>query len=112
MFGGVCFMVNGHMAMGTSRDRLMVRLDPDEAEQLLGRAHVSPMDFTGKPMRGFLFVEAEGVAKDQSLRDWVDRCVAFAESRPEKTRAKATSKRTPRVGTAAKSERKTSRQRR
>lgn len=112
MFGGVCFMVNGHMAMGTSRDRLMVRLDPDEAEQLLGRAHVSPMDFTGKPMRGFLFVEAAGVARDKSLRDWVDRCVAFAESRPEKTRTKATSKGTPRVGAAAKSERKTSRPRR
>ena len=89
MFGGVCFMVNGHMAMGTSKERLMVRLEPGEADRLLGTAHVSPMDFTGKPMRGFLFVDGAGVAEAKTLRAWVDRCVAYAESRPAKARSKS-----------------------
>jgi len=94
MFGGVCFMVNGHMALGTSKERLMVRLDPDEADRWLGAAHVSPMDFTGKPMRGFLFVDGAGVRKAPALRAWVERCVSYAESRPVKVKSKSKSKST------------------
>jgi len=84
MFGGVCFMVRGHMACGIVESSLMVRLAPEEADRLVEEPHVRPMDFTGRPMRGFLYVEPEGVATAKALRTWVTRTVAFAENKPLK----------------------------
>jgi hypothetical protein len=88
MFGGVAFMIRGHMACGIVGDRLMARLDPDRAASLLEEPHVGPMDFTGRPMRGFLFVEPEGIATAASLRKWVARTVAHAETLPAKPASK------------------------
>lgn len=82
MFGGLAFMVRGHMACGIVADRLMVRLDPAVAETLLTRPHVRPMDFTGRPLRGFLYVEGAGLATGPALRAWVARAVAHAEALP------------------------------
>jgi hypothetical protein len=83
MFGGLCFTVHGNMAVGVTGDDLMVRLAPEEAEAALARPGVRPMDFTGKPMRGFVFVGADGLT-DRTLKGWVDRGVAFASSLPPK----------------------------
>jgi hypothetical protein len=84
MFGGVCFMVRGHMCCGIVGSTLMVRLDPMDADRLADEPHVRPMDFTGRPMRGFLYVDPEGVATARSLRAWVERTVRFAETKPRK----------------------------
>lgn len=83
MFGGVAFMLRNHMCCGVVQSRLMVRLDPDTSDDLLRRPNVAPMDFTGRPMRGFLFVDGEAVANDEDLSDWLDRAVAYVESIPE-----------------------------
>jgi TfoX/Sxy family transcriptional regulator of competence genes len=89
MFGGVCFMVRGHMACGIVDTSLMVRLDPTDADALADTPHVRPMDFTGRPMRGFLYVDAEGLGTAKELRAWVERCVRFVEAKPAKRVAKA-----------------------
>jgi hypothetical protein len=83
-FGGVCFMVRGHMCCGITGSSLMVRLDVRDAERLAEEPHVRPMDFTGRPMRGFLYVDAEGLGTARELRRWVERTVAFADARPPK----------------------------
>lgn len=84
MFGGICFMVRGHMCCGLVGSTLMVRLSPEEADRLADEPHVRPMDFTGRPMRGFLYVDPEGTATARALRAWVGRAVAWAESKPRK----------------------------
>lgn len=86
MFGGLAFMVRGHMSVGVVKRMLMVRVDADEHATLLKEPHARPMDFTGRPMTGFLYVDPEGVASAGGLRKWIGRGVAFAESKPRKTR--------------------------
>ena len=80
MFGGIAFMIGGNMAVGVIEDDLMVRLDPADAEQALTEPHARPMDFTGRPMRGMLFVDSEGTATDRDLSGWVDAGADFASS--------------------------------
>lgn len=84
MFGGIAWMVNGNMACGIIGEDLMIRLDRDDAEAALAEEHVGPMDFTGRPMRGFVVVEAAGVEADAELARWVDAGADFAESLPSK----------------------------
>ena len=84
MFGGLCFTVHGHMAVGVTGDDLMVRLSPEDADVALARPGVRPMDFTGKPMKGFIYVGAQGVKTDRTLMNWVNQGVAFASSLPPK----------------------------
>jgi len=84
MFGGVAFMIGGNMAVGVIDDDLMVRLDPADAERALGEEHARPMDFTGRPMKGMVFIDSSGTAADEDLVDWVDAGAAFAASLPPK----------------------------
>lgn len=84
MFGGIAFMVGGNMAVGVLGDELMVRLEPAEAEQALAEPHTRPMDFTGKPMKGMLFVDSAGTEADSDLAGWVDAGADFAASLPPK----------------------------
>ena len=85
MFGGLCFTVGGNMAVGVVGNELLVRVAKDDnGDALLERPHTRPMDFTGKPMRGFLYVTPEGVRTRRALKDWVDRGVCFASSLPPK----------------------------
>jgi len=86
MFGGLAFMVRGHMAVGLVKSTLMVRIDPDQQDTLLEEPHARPMDFTGRPMNGFLYIDPPALTSAPGLRKWVARGVAFAESRPVKTR--------------------------
>ncbi|MDA2946258.1 MAG: TfoX/Sxy family protein [Actinomycetota bacterium] len=83
MFGGVAFMYNGNMAVGVVGDRLMVRVGPDAWRSSLSEPGVSEMDFTGRSMRGFVFVDADALVGD-GLAHWVNRGVAFADSLPPK----------------------------
>jgi hypothetical protein len=84
MFGGIAFSVRGHMSVGVARGELMVRTGPECFEAALVRPHARPMDFTGRPMRGFVFVEPAGIESDAELAAWVERGVDFAESQPPK----------------------------
>jgi len=84
MFGGLAFMVAGHMAVGIVGTELMVRLGEEEADAAVDEEHVRPMDFTGRPMRTMVYVAPEGIADRAALEGWVRRGVSLAESLPPK----------------------------
>jgi TfoX N-terminal domain len=83
MFGGLTFMVAGHMCCGVHGDELIVRLRPDDEAAALSRPHARTMDFTTRPMRGFVTVATEGVT-GEALPSWVALAVAHAETQPPK----------------------------
>ena len=84
MFGGLAFLVHGNMACGVRGEDLIVRLAADAAESVQDEAGVRPFDLTGRPMKGWLLVAADGHAEDDDLRRWVDRGVGYAASLPPK----------------------------
>jgi TfoX/Sxy family transcriptional regulator of competence genes len=84
MFGGIAFLVRGNMAVGVVKDDLMVRVGPEAHGDLVALPHARPMDFTGRPLKGFLFVAPEGVESDADLRRWIEHGVAHATSLPGK----------------------------
>ena len=84
MFGGLSFLLSGNMSVGVIKDELIVRADPDHYETLVEQPHARPMDFTGRPMRGWLFIAPEGLSEDTELRAWVQHAVTFAASLPPK----------------------------
>ena len=84
MFGGVGLLLNGNLACGVNKDNLIVRVDPEKHNALLKKSHVKPFDLTGKPMKGWLIVEAAGVKTDKQLSAWVKEGVEFALTLPPK----------------------------
>lgn len=84
MFGGLCYLLDGNMAVGVESARLMVRVGRDAYEDALAQPHARPMDFTGRPMRGFVWVDAAGIGDDRALRRWIQRGLDFAGSLPPK----------------------------
>lgn len=77
MFGGLCFMVNDKMCVGVESERLMVRLDPAVYEEVLEKEGCTPMDFTGKVMKGYVFVAIEALNTKKKLAYWVDLALQF-----------------------------------
>ena len=90
MMGGLCFMVNGKMCLGVSDQRLMVRLDPAVEVESLQLRGCKQMDFTGRPMKGYVFVHPEGIETDTQLLHWVNLALEF------NPKAKASKKRSSR----------------
>src|SRR5437762_3083995 len=88
MFGGLCFLIHGNMCCGVLQNELVLRLDPERAQELLNRPLTRPMDFTGRPMKGFVFIEDGGLRTDRQLRDWVSMARSFAQSLPRKRSGK------------------------
>jgi TfoX/Sxy family transcriptional regulator of competence genes len=84
MFGGVAFMVRGNMCCGVIGDRLMLRVGPMGYETALSRPHARAMDFTGRPMKGMVYVEPAGFAAPRDLKTWIGRAMEFALSLPPK----------------------------
>jgi TfoX/Sxy family transcriptional regulator of competence genes len=84
MFGGLAFMVRGHMCCGVVGEDLVLRLGSDGAEAALGEPHTRPMDFTGRPMKGFVYVAPAGLWSPAALQRWVDGAAAFVASLPAK----------------------------
>jgi TfoX/Sxy family transcriptional regulator of competence genes len=90
MMGGLCFLVDEKMCVGVEKDRLMVRLDPGIYERALQRKGCVPMDFTGRPMRGFVFVNAEGYTSNQDLAAWLNLALEFnPKAKSSKQRGKS-----------------------
>jgi TfoX/Sxy family transcriptional regulator of competence genes len=96
MFGGVAFLLDGHMFAGVAGDALMARIGPANYEAALRMKDVREMDFTGKPMRGYVFVDAPALAAAQDLDDWLQRAAAFVATLPPKAAKAATAGRRPR----------------
>ncbi len=84
MFGGIAFMVGGNMACGVLGEELIVRLDKEESEKALAEDGVRPFDFTGKPMKGIVYVSPERTSDDAGLVEWVDAGADYAGSLPAK----------------------------
>lgn len=98
MFGGLCFMVNDKMCVGVEKDRLMIRLDPAIYDEVMEKEGCKPMDFTGKIMKGFVFVDADVLTTKRKLEYWVKLALQYNKV------AKASKK--PKSRTAIKSAKK------
>lgn len=77
MFGGLCFMVNDKMCVGVEKDRLMVRLDPTKYDEVMEKDGCKPMDFTGRVMKGFVFVDADVLSTKKKLDYWVQLALEY-----------------------------------
>jgi TfoX/Sxy family transcriptional regulator of competence genes len=84
MFGGVGFLIGGNMACGVHKEELVMRVDPERHSALLKKPHVKPFDLSGRPMKGWLLVQADGCKTDKQLGAWVREGVAFASILPPK----------------------------
>jgi TfoX/Sxy family transcriptional regulator of competence genes len=85
MFGGLAFLIGGHMSVAASgQGGLMLRVDPEQTEELLGKPHARPFEMRGRQMDGWLRVDADGVRTKRELEPWVKRGVGYARSLPPK----------------------------
>jgi TfoX/Sxy family transcriptional regulator of competence genes len=89
MFGGIAFMTGGNMFCGVLGEDLMVRTGPDAYEDALARPHARPMEFTGRPMKGMVFVARAGYERWEDLERWVEAGLAYARSLPVKKGGRA-----------------------
>jgi hypothetical protein len=84
MFGGVGFLLAGNMACGVNRRDLIVRVGPEGYERALAERDTKEFDMTGRPMKGWIVVQAGGYESDEHLRAWIQRGVEFTGSLPPK----------------------------
>lgn len=81
MFGGVAFLYSGKMTVGPVKNDLMVRIIGDKMPDVLAQEFVRPMDFTGKPMKEFVFVSPEGFKTEEQLQNWIELGLEHAKSK-------------------------------
>jgi TfoX/Sxy family transcriptional regulator of competence genes len=84
MFGGVAWLKGGRMFVGIVGDELMARVGPEAHDEAVARPHARIMDFTGRPMRGYVFVAQPGLRGPGALGAWLDQCERYVASLPEK----------------------------
>lgn len=84
MFGGLAFLERGHMFVGIVGETLMARIGPAAQGDALTRPNVRPMDFTGRPMKGYVFVDPPGIERDGDLAEWVGAARGFVRTLPDK----------------------------
>lgn len=84
MFGGLCFLLNGNMLCGINDDKLMARVGQENYEFALKQKHVTEMDFTGKPLKGMIYVLPDGMKRKDSLKKWVNMCIEFVSTLEKK----------------------------
>lgn len=90
MFGGLALLLHGNMFIGILGADLMVRVGPKAHDECVKQPGARPMDFTGKPMKGYLFVGPQATSTAAAIKPWVGRTIAFVETLPKKA-AKAKS---------------------
>lgn len=84
MFGGVAFLLHGHMCCGVQEDRLILRLGETQGNAAFGPPYVKPFAPTGRAMKGWVTVEGEGIAADAALANWLQQAAAFTRALPPK----------------------------
>ena len=84
MFGGIAFLLHGNMCVGVWKTSMIARLGPEGAAAALEAPNIVEFDITGRPMKGWIVVEAEGIDTDKQLLQWVERAVEFVETLPRK----------------------------
>jgi TfoX/Sxy family transcriptional regulator of competence genes len=84
MFGGLCLLAHGNMFAGVQSDTLMLRVGAEKYEEALDRPHARIMDFSGRPMRGYVYVDPPGIATEPQLREWVELSLDFVDTLPAK----------------------------
>ena len=84
MFGGICFLHRGNMCCGVTNEDFMVRVGAEAYEEVLARKHAREMDFTGRPLKGMVYVSKPGIRTKRQLEAWVDRGLSFARTLPAK----------------------------
>lgn len=84
MFGGLCFMLDGNMCFGIVGSELMVRVGPGAYGEALAQPQAREMDFTGRSMKGMVYVDEAGISEDEDLKAWLDRGTGYATSLPPK----------------------------
>ena len=77
MFGGLAFLLNGKMVIGVIKDQAVVRINPENRAEFLKKPDTAEMDFTGRPMKGFLYVSMDGIASDEDLGFWAEHAVDY-----------------------------------
>lgn len=82
MFGGLCFMVNDKMCVGVEKERLMLRIGPEIFDEVIQKEGCTPMDFTGKVMKGFVFVSEEVLNTQKKLDYWIQLALAYNKIAP------------------------------
>ena len=84
MFGGLCFMVAGNMCCGIVDEMLMARVGAEQYAECLVLPYAREMNFTGRPLKGIVYVDPKGIGEDADLNDWIGRCLNFTQSLPSK----------------------------
>jgi TfoX/Sxy family transcriptional regulator of competence genes len=84
MFGGLCFLLNGNMCCGIIGNELIIRSTPEEAETLLAKNHTRIFDFSGRPMKGWIYVEASGMKSVRDLEHWLQISLNYVKTLPAK----------------------------
>ena len=77
MFGGLCFMVEDKMCLGIVKEELMARIGPNGYQEALEKEHCKEMNFTGRAMKGYVYIEPDGLDMDEDLEYWLQRCLDF-----------------------------------
>jgi TfoX/Sxy family transcriptional regulator of competence genes len=95
MFGGLCFLVNGHMCCGLTSTAFMVRVGPEQYQEALAQPHARAMDFTGRPLAGMVYVDPAGYKTDAALGTWVRRGLGFVGGLPKKPAGRKAARKTP-----------------
>ena len=80
MFGGLSFLLNGKMFCGVLKEDLVLRISHGEYEDALKKPNVRPMDFTRRPMKGFIYVNANGCKSDKDIKKWIDLSLNYVKS--------------------------------
>ena len=93
MFGGLCLMLHGNMFAGVMQDELMLRVGPDRFDAALAKPGARPMDFTGRPMVGYIYVAAPAFAAETGLKSWLNEALGFVQTLPPKSGSKPVTKR-------------------
>ncbi|MCB9228046.1 MAG: TfoX/Sxy family protein [Deltaproteobacteria bacterium] len=84
MFGGLCFLHNGNMLCGVAKGKMVARVGPDAYESALKQKNVTEMDFTGKPLKGMVYILESGTKRKDSVKKWVENSLEFTKTLPKK----------------------------
>ncbi|MBI4200122.1 MAG: TfoX/Sxy family protein [Chloroflexi bacterium] len=95
MFGGLTFLVGGRMSCGVLRDDLVLRVSGQDYEEALAHPHARPMDFTGEPMKGFLYIGLEGYQRQEDLQRWLAQALAYVDAAPPKRTSRRPARKSP-----------------